>query len=85
MHSLNAPTWVFRPTVERLEDRLLLAVGAMSAVEQHLHEVVNWIRANPATASQRYNVPLNQGLPPGTITADPKPPLARRDMLRDAM
>ncbi|MCA9207740.1 MAG: hypothetical protein KDA55_05255, partial [Planctomycetales bacterium] len=57
----------------------------MSVAEQYMHELVNWVRAHPAEASTRYGVALNAGLPAGTITADPKPPLARNDVLREAM
>lgn len=75
----------FHPSVEQLEERLCLAIGPMSIGEQHLHELLNWIRANPSAAAQRYATPLNEGLPAGTITTAAKPPLARNDLLRAAM
>jgi hypothetical protein len=70
---------------ECLEGRHLLAAGPMSAGEQHFNELINWVRAHPAEAAQRYGAGLNDGLSPGTITADPKPPLARNTQLRDAI
>lgn len=74
-----------RCAVETLEARVLFSVSPMSVAEQYMHELVNWVRAHPAEASTRYGVALNAGLPAGTITADPKPPLARNDVLREAM
>ena len=68
--------------LEQLEDRWLLALELISPVEVHMHELINWARAHPDQAAARYATPLNQGLPPGTITPDSKPPLARNDQLR---
>lgn len=74
-----------RFAVEQLEPRLMLAVAPMTVPEQHMHELINWVRAHPVEAAAEYNTGLNDGLPAGTISADPKPPLARNDVLRDAM
>ena len=71
--------------LERLEERLCLALPSMSVAEQHLHELINWARAHPSEAAARYGVELNEGLPSGTITADAKSPLARNDLLRAAV
>lgn len=57
----------------------------MSTFEQHFHELINWARAHPTEAAQRYEAGLNDGLPANTITTDPKPPLARNAQLRDAI
>ena len=74
-----------RPAVERLEERLCLAIDPMTVGEQHLHELLNWARANPSAAAQQYKIDLNQGLPAGTITTAAKPPLARNELLRTAI
>ena len=70
---------------EQLEMRCLLAVAPMSPFEVHMLQLINLARANPDQAAARYSTPLNQGLPGGTITSASKPPLARNDLLRDAM
>ncbi len=44
--------------------------------EQYLVELINRARANPTAEAARCGIDLNEGLTPGTITADPKPPLA---------
>jgi hypothetical protein len=85
MMRLRSSRTTFSPALEQLETRRLLTAGPMSAVEQHLHEVINWVRANPMAASQRYNIPLNRGLDPGTISTAPQPPLARNTMLRESI
>jgi hypothetical protein len=70
---------------EPLEDRLLLAAAAIELTpnEQLLLELVNRARANPQAEADRYGINLNQGLPPGTISADPKQPLAPNQLLID--
>ena len=57
----------------------------MSPFEVHMLELINLARANPDQAAARYATPLNQGLPAATISSASKPPLARNDLLRDAM
>gem|GEM_PF-5498679 len=79
-HARRAPF-----SVETLEARTLLAVSPMTAAEQHMHELINLARSDPDAAAARYNTALNAGLAAGTITSDAKPPLARNDMLREAM
>ncbi|MEM9214476.1 MAG: CAP domain-containing protein [Cyanobacteria bacterium P01_F01_bin.150] len=49
-----------------------------TAYEQYMVELINWIRANPTAATQRYNGPL------GNNTAIPKEPLAINLDLTDA-
>jgi uncharacterized protein YkwD len=71
--------------VESLENRTLLAVNPMTAAEQHMHELINLSRSDPDAAAARYNTALNAGLAAGTISSDAKPPLARNDLLREAM
>ncbi len=71
--------------VESLEDRVMLSHNPMTAAEQHLNELINLARSDPNAAAVRYNTPLNQGLPAGTITTAAKPPLARNNLLRQAM
>lgn len=52
--------------------------------EQYMVELINRARANPAAEAARLNVDLNEGLAPGTITTDPKQPLAINMYLTDA-
>ena len=63
------------PTLEALEPRLLLD-AAPTAYDQYLLELINRGRANPAAEAARYGVALNEGLPAGTISGDPKQPVA---------
>lgn len=44
--------------------------------------LINAARANPAGVAAALGIDLNEGLDPGTISADPKPPLAFNDILR---
>lgn len=44
-------------------------------------ELVNRARANPAAEAARLGLDLNEGLPPDTISPDPKPPLAFHPLL----
>ena len=44
--------------------------------EQYLLELINRGRADPAAEAARYGIDLNEGLSPGTISSDPKQPLA---------
>ena len=59
------------------------AVGP-SDYEQYLLELVNRGRANPTAEAARYGIDLNEGLAPGTISSDPKQPLALNLNLIDA-
>jgi hypothetical protein len=47
-----------------------------TSYEQYLLELVNRARANPVAEAARYGIDLNEGLPFGTITTDPKQPVA---------
>jgi len=60
---------------EALEPRLLLD-AAPTVYDQYLLELINRGRADPAAEAARYGTGLNEGLPPGTISDDPKQPLA---------
>lgn len=66
----------FRPRLERLEDRSLLAALQMTANEQLLIELINRARGNPAAEAALYGIDLNKDLPAGTISPDAKPPFA---------
>ena len=44
--------------------------------EQLMLELVNRARANPNTEAKRLGIKLGEGLPPGTISASPKQPVA---------
>jgi hypothetical protein len=73
-----------RPTLEHLESRCLLAALTMFDEEQFVIELINRARANPAAEATRLGIDLNEGLPPGTLSASPKPPLAPHQSLIDA-
>jgi hypothetical protein len=60
-----------------------LAVGP-DDYEQYLLELINRGRADPAAEAARYSIDLNEGLTPGTISSDPKQPLAANPDLIDA-
>ncbi len=47
-----------------------------SDYEQYLLELINRARSDPASEAARYGIDLNEGLSPGTISSDPKQPLA---------
>ncbi|MFO0913887.1 MAG: SdrD B-like domain-containing protein [Pirellulales bacterium] len=68
---------------EQLEDRRVPA-GVLTPQEQLLIELVNRARANPTAEAARYGISLNQDLDPGTISADPKMPLAPNQILAAA-
>ncbi len=50
--------------------------GDPTAAEQYMLQLVNRARSNPAAEAARFGIDLNEGLDPGTISTDPKPPLA---------
>lgn len=52
--------------------------------EQLMLELINRARSDPQGEADRYDVDLNAGLPAGTISADPKQPLAMNPLLVDA-
>ena len=56
-------------------------VITMSDQEQFVLEELNRTRLDPEGACERYGVDLNEGLPAGTISADPKQPLAPHSAL----
>jgi Ca2+-binding RTX toxin-like protein len=64
-----------------LEDR---AMTTLTDGEQLMLELVNRARLDPLAEAARYEIGLNDGLDPGTITATPKAPLAPNDLLRSA-
>lgn len=51
-------------------------VSEPTQVEQYMLELINRARANPAAEAERFNIDLNEGLPPGTISITPKQPVA---------
>jgi hypothetical protein len=55
--------------------------GDPTVYEQLMLELVNRARANPAAEAARFGIDLNDSLPPGTISATPKPPLAFHPLL----
>jgi len=53
-----------------------LSTAYPSSHDQYLLELINRGRADPAAEAVRYETDLNEGLATGTISADPKQPLA---------
>ncbi len=66
---------------DSLEARLLLTAPSMSESEQYMLELINRARANPTAEADRYGITLNKDLAAGTITTDPKQPLAPQQNL----
>lgn len=71
-------------TVESLETRRLLTAVDFTDRDQLLLELVNRARANPLAESARFGIDLNEGLDEGTITEEPKQPLAPNQALTNA-
>src|SRR5262245_58376639 len=72
--------------VEALESRdVLTAFTSLQLHEagQYMLELINRARTDPAAEAARpdYGIDLNEGLAPGTISADPKQPLAPNEWL----
>lgn len=59
----------------------LYSHGDPTPQEQLMLELINRARANPAAEAARLGLDLNEGLPPDTISPDPKPPLAFHPLL----
>lgn len=51
-------------------------VASPTAYEQYMIEILNRTRADPAREAARFRIDLNEGLDPGTLSADPREPLA---------
>lgn len=56
-------------------------MAATSLLEQYVLEMINAVRLDPAGWAARFGIDLNEGLPPGTISATPKQVLAMSDLL----
>ncbi|MGB3335976.1 MAG: hypothetical protein WBA73_02245 [Devosia sp.] len=56
-------------------------MAATSLYEQFMLEMLNAARLDPAGMAARFGIALNDGLPPGTISAGPKQALAMSDIL----
>ena len=68
--------------IEAIENRVLLAAVVPTDYEQYMIELINRARANPGAEAARIGVDLNEGIPAGTITTDPKQPLDQQRFLR---
>jgi uncharacterized protein YkwD len=55
-----------------------------SAYDQYLVQLINQARANPSAVAASFNIDLNEGLTPGTISASAKQPLAINPFLVDS-
>lgn len=69
---------------EVLESRVVLTPVSLTDHEQLMLEFINRARANPAAEASRYGIALNAGLPAGTISTEPKQPLAPHQSLINA-
>src|SRR6185295_3297680 len=47
-----------------------------NASEQYMIEILNRTRADPAGEAARFGIDLHEGLAPGTLTSEPREPLA---------
>src|ERR1051326_593273 len=70
--------------IEGIEKRVLLAAVVPTDYEQYMIELINRARANPTAEAAKFGIDLNEGLPAGTITTDPKQPLAVNMNITDA-
>ncbi|MCE9592368.1 MAG: hypothetical protein K8S99_17830 [Planctomycetes bacterium] len=73
-----------RVGLELLEGRALLNAVFPTAVEQYMVELINRARLDPAGEAARYGIDLNEGLAPGTLSIDPRQPVAVNLFLTDA-
>lgn len=69
------------PRAQRHATPALYTHGDPTAEEQLMLELINRARAEPAAEAARLGLDLNQGLPPGTLSPEPKPPLAFHPLL----
>ena len=67
--------------LETLECRVVLSCPSES--ESLMLTLVNRARANPVSELERFNMDLNEGLPPGTISSFPKYKLIWNSKLND--
>lgn len=70
-----------RPPARLQAAPALYTHGDPTAEEQFMLELINRARANPLDEAARLGLDLNEGLPPGTISPEPKPPLAFHPLL----
>src|SRR5690348_1334717 len=59
-----------RCVAERLEGRRLLSAVGPTAIEQYVLQQINRARANPAAEAASLGIDLNEGLSPGTVSAE---------------
>ena len=57
---------------------------SVSAAEATMLELVNRARFAPAAEASRFGIDLNEGLAPGTLSAEQRPPLAYNELLMQA-
>jgi serralysin len=69
---------------EALENRLLMAAAEPTAMEVYFVTLLNRARMDPKGEAARYGITVNEGLPAGTISRAPLPPLAINANLTDA-
>jgi hypothetical protein len=86
-HSNRVQTTSSGPVFYRagnVESRRLLS-ATPSDFEQYLLQLINRARANPAGEAASLGIDLNAGLPAGTISSAPLPPLAfNTDLIQSA-
>jgi hypothetical protein len=57
----------------------------MHSAGEYMVTLINRARANPTAEAARFGINLNEGLPPGTISAAPKQPLAPNQALLNSI
>ena len=69
---------------ESLESRLLMAAVEPAAMEVYFVTLLNRARMDPKGEAARYGITINEGLPGGTVSRQPLPPLAINALLTDS-
>lgn len=69
---------------EPLESRVLMAAVEPTAMEVYFVTLINRARTDPKGEAARYGITINEGLPAGTISRTPLPPVAINDDLTAA-
>jgi uncharacterized protein YkwD len=83
-HSGTATGEIFRVIPKLNSPTTLFDHGDPTDFEQYLLELVNRARANPAAEAARLGIDLNKDLPSGTLSPEPKQPLAMHPQLLSA-
>lgn len=75
---------VLQPAVGSAASAVAAADAGPTPQEQYMLELINRARANPAAEAALHGIDLNEGLPAGTLSPDPRQPLAFNPSLIDS-